>query len=456
MANTPLIEIMPGQGLESGLAPSVEPSAGAIWREGSDVWFRPLSITNSLGTELALNVIGRQSQAMTQAFADGETRLYFEDLGNVYKWTGAGSPTLIGDLDDEGSYDLEPFGTWLLATDNVTTPKVWKNDTNGFADIGESEFTRGKIIKKLSNRVLVYNTDVLPAGFHYSSPSDAETWAPTPNNGAGNLPLRDLDSEIIAVADLGPAHAVYTEDRVIIVQYIGEGLRFGAPNPALSGVGAVSKDSVISMRDRNFGLFRNGVFMTDGVDYRILDEPFIRDFLQEEVDWSESDQIAGYHDKRSGLLCWSLPLLTGNPITLTLNQENKFSFMSGSFSCGVPQDIFDTAFVAKSAGIYKAAVTGTRNGDLSLVSQLFDAGNRSRYKAWDYAIFEGRFAGQVRFGFTDTPDMDTVEWTAWDTLSNTVPFTPRESIYIAVEIAGTGAVVITGMKIYGAMAGLVT
>lgn len=458
MGNSPLIDIKPGAGLETGFFPTAEPTSGPIWRTGNNAWFRPLSVSHILGREKAVNLIGRAPLAMAQAFADGQTRLYYEDLGQIFYWTGSGSPTLIDELDPAGEFDLEPFGTWLLATDNVVEPQLWQNDLNGFAAIGNGEFATGKIIKKLGQRVLIYATDVLPQGVHYSKLSDPEEFRPVVTNvatGAGNLPFRDLDSALICVSELAGGHAVYTENKMLFLQYLGETLKFGTPNPPISGIGAASAQSIISRGARNLGLFEGGIFITDGVSFKLVDDPALSDWLRTEVDWTRKSEIAGYYDKKLLMNVWSVPTSSGN-VAVGLGEKGEFTFLDGDFSSALEQDVFDYPLLALSSGIYKASIKNTVIGTMEANTQLLDGGTKERYKAWDFALFEGNLSGEVRFGFTDEPTYDSILWYDWVDLEHRVPFTPRESVFLAIQIRSDEVLNLCGIRVYGALGGLVT
>jgi hypothetical protein len=84
-----------------------------------------------------------------------------------------------------------------------------------------------------------------------------------------------------------------------------------------------------------------------------------------------------------------------------------------------------------------------------------DAGSKDRYKVWEYAMFEGTTAGSVRFGFTDEDNFDTIEWNAWEPMGYRVPFTPRESVYFAMEIKASESIKLSGITVYGGQGGLV-
>src|SRR6516162_4796228 len=251
MAQEKLIEV----GLENlaqGLYPSAEPTAGQVWSNGSNMWFRDLSVEQILGNAKILNITGRPPRALAQALNSPTKSLYYESFGIVYQMNGTGNPTVftppvgIVGLADSPDYWLEPWGTWLAVTDNMTQPQLWQGGP--IVPIGVGQFKTAKIFKKIAQFLVAYNTDVLPNGFHWSGVSDPTLWTPSPVNAARNLQIRDLDSEIVCVADLGAFHAVYSRDTMLLVQYVGpdEGW-LGTPNQALRGIGAVSKHSVVAL-----------------------------------------------------------------------------------------------------------------------------------------------------------------------------------------------------------------
>lgn len=463
MANKPLIDIVPGKGLDAGIFPSAEATTGAIWKTARNAWFRQLAVEHVLGRRKAFGVLGRAPRAFAQAYVNGEARLYLEDLGIVFYWNGSGNPQVIGSFSDAGSYDLEPFGTWLVATDNINQLKLWKN-TGTFVDIGTGEFTRAKIIKKLAQRILAYSTDTYPTGFHWCAPSNPELWTPASGNGAGNLPMRDLDSDIVAVADLGAAHGVYTENSLRVVQYLGEALQFGSPTQALHGIGAPSKDAVVSVNRLNYGIFLGGVFVTDGFDSRLLDDPAIDKWIREEIDWDRADEIVGYFDGTLKQVIWSVPLLSGgrqglmlNPRTDEVQAMRPFSYVDAEFSAASPREVFSSSFQSLTDGIYEVSLPNTNMGDFFLSSHLLDAGEQGRFKHWDYMLVQGTIeaGAEFRVGYADESSHDVVEWTDWQPLEYNNPFTPRESVFIAVEIKTTKNIKINGLKIFGGLGGSV-
>jgi hypothetical protein len=493
MATEKLLELVIGKGLEAGLTPSVEPTAGQVWSGGSNVWFRDLSVEQVLGRSSILSLSGRPSQFLAQAFNAPNKSLYFESSGIIYQMNGTGNPTVFGapqivaGVDGGGNYWLEPWGTWLLITDTVNQPSLWQGSIGTLpVPIGVGQFKTAKIFKKIAQIAVAYNTDVAPNGFAFSNVSDPTPsgWTPVFGNSAGNLAIRDLDSEIIAVADLGAAHAVYSRSTMLLVQYVGPSAGWlGTPNQAISTIGAVSKHSVVSVGAFNFGLSRSGIFATDGTSANWIDRPAVDKFIQENIDWTQSASIWGFWNDKLQVVVWYVPLLASSsyytaatprlglymdPKTRTVTPESiylsrkTFGFVDGFPYGGMEREVFDYPIIPAASGLFYESIQGTLNGSFSAQSQLFDAGDPTIYKLWDFAIISGTFdttdpTMQIAFGHTDSPTLASVVWDAWQPLTFLCPPVagPRESIYLAFKIQGSSTFKITSIKVMGEKGGSV-
>jgi len=428
--------------------PAVLSTAGAIWASGRNVWFQKDRIEHAPGSVLAVPRTNRKSQAIAQSFVK-KPRFYFENFG-VISYYEDGEVTLVGQLSNVGEYDLVPYGTWLLATDNINPIQLWKGiDT--FNSIVTTEFARAKLIKKLGQHILAFSTDVLPSGFHWSDASNVEVWTPTQFNAAGNLPIRDLDSEFMAVVDLGAALAAYSREYMIVVRYVGIPYIFGTPDQALSGIGAVSRNSVVSLGRSNWGLCRGGIFVTDGSSFTYVDRPAVGSWLQENINWERAEEIAGHYDEQLGLVIWAVPTGSHAIAEIGVNPETKaFTYLGTDLGVGVERAVFDYPIVATSKGIAFRSVVGTVTGDFSLLSHRLDATKQGRFKSWGHLLCDGTFNAdaQVRLGFSNSPN-ETISWYDWVPLAYSVPFDPRESVFISLEFKATTALRITGLTIYG-------
>jgi hypothetical protein len=476
MPSEKLIEFLPGKGLDSGVFPSSEHASGDIWQTGLNMWFRERTLEHLLGRQKILPLIARASQSMAQALTQAKAkRLYWEDFGTINYWEGMGAVT-IGGLDPGGDFDMETWGDWLIATDNINPLQIWQN-TGALATIPDAltQFSKVKIVRRLAVHLIAYNTDVLPEGLHWCSANDPLTWTPSLNNSARNLPIRDLDSEIIAVEDLGAQNAVYSKNSMLLIQYVGPTQWFGVPAQALSGIGAVSKHSVVSLGNYNFGLCRAGIFVTDGNTFNYIDRPAVDRWLQENVDWTKASSIVGYWDARLSLVVWSVPLLIGGRTAVGMDPKMRllapnslyatgasplfqktWTYVDGSFTAALPEDVFDQPILALPDGIHFTSISGTNIGNFTAQSFLQDGGSREHYKSWDYAVVHGAIdpSSQVRFGFADDPEDDAIEWSPWgNIIEPRIPFGPRESVYMAIAFKSNAKFRLSGLTVYGEKAG---
>lgn len=457
MPQAPLLQITPQQGLVAGLFPSVEKTAGPVWKDGSNVLFEPLSIEPAYGDRRLFSGFGRGPKVMVQALALGsERRLYYEESGIIQYWNGTAN-ALIGTLNANGDYDLEAFGAWLLATDNLSNLKLWKN-TGTFIDIGMPQFARAKIIRKLQNHVLAYCSNELPNGFHWSDADDPEDWVPTQNNRAGDRQITEFDSEVKAVAQLGGGHGVYSSESMAIVNWVGGQNVFGY-KLALTGIGAASKRSIIEWSKQNFGLSQAGIFWTDGTRFEYVDQPAFNRWLRDNVDWSLADEIFGYSDERLGLLCWSVPVGRGVYSRIGLHPTRRFlTRLAGSFTAGSEKQVFEYPFLASSQGIYYASLASESRPVCTLQSNPLDAGAPQQYKQWDIIQLDGTMGGlELQLGYSDD-ESATPEFTDWMPAARNITPRPRESVYLTINLRSAAAAApwrLASIKVFGEPAGWV-
>lgn len=456
MPKAPLLQIKPSQGLVSGLFPSPEKTSGPVWRDGSNVLFNMLDIGPAFGHQRLFAGLSRGPKIMVQAYTGTEQRLYYENAGIINYWNGAAN-TLVGTLDANGDYDLEPYGAWLLATDNVGNLKLWKN-TGTFIDVGAAQFTKARIIRKLQNHVLVFGTDELPNGFHWSSADDPEDWVPAANNRAGDQTIREFDSEVRAVAQLGAGLAVYSSESMAIVNWIGGQNVFGY-KLALTGVGSLSKRGVIEWSRVNYGLTRAGIWRTDGTRVEYVDAPAFNEWLRDEVDWNNGERIFGYNDERLKLLVWSVPLPGDIYRRIGLNPlSGSLTFLDGDFTAGVEKQVFDYPFLADGNGIYYSSLPTEPRPATTLNSNPLDAQAPQMLKQWDIVQLDGTMGGlEFRLGYSDD-EKDEPEWTAWTPAQRNNTPKPRESVYLTLQfrsIAGAEPWKLSSIQIFGEPAGFV-
>ena len=170
-----------------------------------------------------------------------------------------------------------------------------------------------KIFKRQGPHMLAFNykdaNGENPTKFSWCSADDLDDWIGTATNTAGSLLIREATGEIMCVTQLGNNLAVYTQNQMFIVSYVGLPNIFGY-KPALdSGVGAVSPGSVVSVGRMNYGLSRDGFFATDGASVKMIGRDSGMDqFFTENAAFTELGQIVSFHNAKESEVVWGVPL----------------------------------------------------------------------------------------------------------------------------------------------------
>jgi len=264
--------------------------------------------------------------------------------------------------------------------------------------------------------VLGFNTSNSAKEFIWCDADDPDTWVTTPSNLAGALQIRELKSEIRAAVPLGSRIAVYGRDQMFLVSYLGNQLVFGY-QPAINGIGAVSKNSVTSVGNKNYGLSEQGFFETDGAGFRFIDDPAVRRWYHSRSG-SLSKSIA-FHDEENTQVRWYFPT-TSTKITEGLS----FNYQTGAWT-----KILANRSAGQERVISTHPVTGSEDGKIYLDgmgvndhqsamtayvrSKPIDLGDADRVKEIDSIRigFEGRGL-QYRVGWSETEN-GTITWTPY-------------------------------------------
>lgn len=323
-----------------------------------DGWIAPISMTQ---TSAAI-------RGMTQIYANGKNTIIYGTPSALNKYEdGSSEATVVATgfngITDQTSateatvWSMVNFGNWVLATNGVDVPQVYKG--TAFAALAlSSQFSTAKLLAKNGPYVLAFSLGTAGGSmvdkFAWCHTDDVEQWSPTLSNAAGSLTMRDLGSEVIAVAPLADRIAAYGNDCMFLVSFIGSPFFFSAQR-TLDGIGAVSKHCVVAVGRRNFGLSRQGFWVTDGTDFNWIDEPAIRNWFQKRINWNQRTKINAYHDKRNQQVVWYYP--TG--ANLEPNEGVGYDYSKNVWT------IYDHGrTVAHDATIFQYPSAGTDNGRL--------------------------------------------------------------------------------------------
>jgi hypothetical protein len=205
-------------------------------------------------------------------------------------------------------WSVAQWGTWRIVTNGTTGLYRW-NSVEGLQTIFASAAPR--VLLTHGAHVLACNFTNAPNRFAWCSADDVDDWTPTPANSAGDLDIREFASEIIAAVPLGDSVAMYSDNSLAIVNYLGAPLYYGYDVTISEGVGAYSMNSVFSVGNLNYGVGRNGFFKTDGVSYELLGQGEIWDTFKAELNRDQTSLIHGYHLESEQELWWWYPVGSG-------------------------------------------------------------------------------------------------------------------------------------------------
>ena len=230
------------------------------------------------------------------------------------------------------------------------------------ATIPDCTFTRVKAIDKSGPHILAINYDEgslkSPYDVAWSAEDDPDTWVASATNAAGSLTLREASSELACITPLGEAKAIYTQDQMFILNYIGAPFYFGYETAMASGVGAVSPKSVVPVNRLNYGLSRNGVFMTDGNSVTdIGNKEGINSWLKQNVSSNDYPKISAVHNQENNEVIWYLPVNSS-----TVNTELSYNYTTGVFSKSYNSNV--NISEAMTAGTFIHNITADSSGNV--------------------------------------------------------------------------------------------
>jgi hypothetical protein len=306
------------------------------------------------------------------------------------------------------------FGSGFVDTETITTLTASDAGTDIALSVTvpDTPFNQVKVFAKQGPHVLAYNTETDSESggnkFYWCSADDVDTWVAAATNTAGDLRIREADTSFRCVAQLGSSHAVYTENQMFLVSYIGLPNIFGYV-PALEGdVGAVSSKSVVSVGRNNYGLSLTGFFATDGVNVTKIGEAqgidkYVKDF------GAEPAQTVAYHNADDNEVVWLIPISDTAPSKeFAYNYKNNtWTVRTTTLTDVIPKGVFDNYLSGNVDGEFfnegnQASDQG--NGiSVSATTKAFDLGDPDRIKELTSIRVgkQGNGTPQVRIGWSD-------------------------------------------------------
>ena len=344
------------QGLSSGVEPDKHPQAGFIWKDSRNVqstvsgarkmkgWTKPLTSPDT-----------DTPRGMGQLLDAALTRLFWGTIDAIHSWDGTTVTTpgtgFTGNLSESGTtpastWSMQEWGAWQIATNGVDTPQIFKGAS--FASLAGTPPTTAEIVLTLGPHALLFNTNVAGNGYNFSHEDDVEDWV---GGVSGSNIIRDFDSDIVCAVPLADRIAVYGKEKLAVLSYLGSPLYFGHKTTINSGIGAVSKKSVVAVRGVNYGLGPNGFFRTDGVRAQDIDLGTVRDTFLADVNSAHLTKINAWHNEVAHEVIWYYPSGTSTEPDkgITYNYITKaWHFLDHGRTASTEQRVFAFPYTAQS------------------------------------------------------------------------------------------------------------
>lgn len=360
-----------------GLSPSMPHQQGRLFKTGSNVIFQESSVQPLPGELLlvpklsSLPVLGLCEHLRT----NGVKQLYWGNEDALYNWNPTDGTVSRGSgytgISDQTTtarvshWSFAPWGDWMIATNGVDDVQIDKNGGLNFGNLTGVTFTWAQIVKKYGPYLIAFNTSNNGRYAEWSDEEDPESWTIGSASAAGFLPINDLESDIVAVAELGRIFAMYGTDSAHAFALVG-GDEIFAARKLLTGIGAVGKHAVCSVGTANYGFGPRGLWVTDGSSHKYIDDPEIHDLIYGDINLDQISKAVVWYDKLFDqvVFWWTTADAEANNKAVAYNRRSdNWSVWDFGRSAAAESSIFKYGITADEKGnVYGQSVLDAPSG----------------------------------------------------------------------------------------------
>jgi len=212
---------------------------------------------------------------------------------------------------------------------------------------------------------------------------------------------------------------VYSAESSALITHRGAPFIFGYRH-ALSGIGAISKHSIIPVGRRHYGWGPDGIFQTDGTSFQFIDTP-VRQWIRDNLNTNQSSKIWGYHEESDTEVIWDLP--TG--ANTEPSESIGFNYTNGAWShydyartASIPRAVWGGSVRATADGGVFVHGSGVNANGAALAASIRTKpfGDGLSWQYFDAVLLKIKnLAGtgvQARIGWSEKID-DDINWGPW-------------------------------------------
>lgn len=372
---------------EAGLYPGLKGRKAPLLVDGQNLIFdemsiQPLAGVQPLGTKIASTPI----RGITETLLAGVRNVFFASDTHLYRYEeGAGITQVGSGYTGQGKlWSLQRWGNWIVATNGVDPPQIWKAST--FSPLTGLTFTWAEIFMRNRTFMVAFNTSNGPEYVEWSKIDNVEDWART-NPTAGYVPVRDMPGPIVAAVPLGREIAFYSASTMHILSFLGTRYTYGY-DLLLKGIGAVGKHAVCAAGAFNYGFSLEGIWRTDGTGFQFISSPAMRDYVFDDLNVGQVHKVVTVHNpKRSSVMLFypSANSLENNRGVVVDYERQTWSKIG-----------YGRAALIKE-GVFPNILSGDEVGDISMIDVEGNVGGSS------VVPITASLHGSIRIGYGQAP-----------------------------------------------------
>lgn len=363
-----LLQRYPSELVRSGAFPDMKGKSSPLWTSAKNAIFTDMGVRPLPGQSPVVN--RPNTQEITDIVTNGNAPNYVLHYGTdtqLWGWAEGGNVTETGSGYTKGVWHLSNWGAWVLGVNGNGTPQVVKTTTA--ANLGGTPPTDVEIMLVRTPFAVALNTDQGGEVAEWCDKDNVEQWVPAATNVAGDLPLRDLDSEIKCGVNYLGEIAAFSENVYTFFEFVGFPNIFGA-DFRLPGFGAISKHSVTVVGQRMFGLGKRGFWAIEGNRGEYIDSPLVRRYWEGNFNYNQRAKVCCWSNLAERCVFWFYPSANSqeNDLGLAFNyQDGTWSELSFGRSAADDHNHFQYGVLGGSEGFlyyqFAEGVAPPSNGD---------------------------------------------------------------------------------------------
>jgi hypothetical protein len=358
------------QGVRVGIRPDEAYADETVWADGRNVVFSSGSVRPTLSQHYLLTQgTKRPVTGMQEILIDGDKCLFWGSGANLWYYK-EGDEVANANISGTSDYELSRQELWHTVNWKSTviftastaaatkgTPQYWDPGSELFVEIDLSlaPFDLAELVSVLKVHLLFANTDIDPTSIFWCSADDITDWEPLATNSARGLYIRSLKSPIITIVPYQEVLGVYGTKSLYALSYIGAPDYFTYTGPILEGIGAVGKHAVVAAGRKHYGMSDDGIWETDGFDYRYLDEGFVHRTVFNDINKNLLSIVVAWHNIAETMVVFFWPSSNATE----LDSGVGYNYVTGAWTR------FDYARTARThKHVFTKALLGDANGNI--------------------------------------------------------------------------------------------